>query len=131
MACTLLLPITNRHVTALRFDLMARILLLHEHEHGSWYLTTVLPTCTYCPTYRQDLALIRLRNDPNSPSCQYAYDPVACIVLLPRPVNKPRADTPTSRTRLGRASLPRPPNQSLALYYCLNPSLAPYCYHIN
>ncbi|OCK93796.1 uncharacterized protein K441DRAFT_136445 [Cenococcum geophilum 1.58] len=47
-------------------------------------------------------------------------DPVACIVLLPRPVDKPRADTPTSRTRLGRASLPRPPNPSLASYCCLN-----------
>ncbi|OCK92046.1 uncharacterized protein K441DRAFT_663740 [Cenococcum geophilum 1.58] len=62
---------------------MARILLHDEHEHGSWYLTTVLPTCTHCPTYRQDLAPIRLRNDPDNPSCRYAYDPIACIVLLP------------------------------------------------
>ncbi|OCK94233.1 uncharacterized protein K441DRAFT_660555, partial [Cenococcum geophilum 1.58] len=53
---------------------MARILLHDEHEHGSWYLTTVLPTCTHCPTYRQDLAPIRLRNDPNNPSCRYAYE---------------------------------------------------------
>jgi len=37
----------------------------------------------YCPTYRQDLAPIRLRNDPDNPSCRYAYDPVAYIVLLP------------------------------------------------
>ncbi|OCK89431.1 uncharacterized protein K441DRAFT_667526, partial [Cenococcum geophilum 1.58] len=67
---------------------MARILLLHEHEHehGSWYLTTVLPTYTHCPTYRQDLAPIRLRNDPDNPSCRYAYDPIACIVLLPEHV---------------------------------------------
>jgi len=83
MAYILLLPLTNRHVTAPQFDLIARILLHNEHEHGSWYLTTVLLTCTHCPTYRQDLAPIRLRNDPNNPSCQYAYDPIACIVLLP------------------------------------------------
>ncbi|OCK96029.1 uncharacterized protein K441DRAFT_658088, partial [Cenococcum geophilum 1.58] len=40
------------HVTAPRFNLMACILLLyeHKHEHGSWYLTTILPTCTHCPT---------------------------------------------------------------------------------
>jgi hypothetical protein len=44
IACTLLLPISNEHVTTLRFNLMAGILLLyeHEHEHGSWYLTAVL-----------------------------------------------------------------------------------------
>ncbi|OCL00809.1 uncharacterized protein K441DRAFT_650281 [Cenococcum geophilum 1.58] len=92
MACTLLLPILNEHVTALRhvtaprFDLMARILLLHEHEHehehGSWYLTTVLPTCTHCPTYRQ--ALLR-----------YAYEAesVAGIVLLPTRTDKPHPQT--------------------------------------
>ncbi|OCK98624.1 uncharacterized protein K441DRAFT_653879 [Cenococcum geophilum 1.58] len=72
MAYTLLLLLTNRHVTAPRFDLMACILLLHEHkhEHGSWYLTTVLPTCTYCPTYRQDLAPLRLRNEPDNLLCR-------------------------------------------------------------
>ncbi|OCK89437.1 uncharacterized protein K441DRAFT_667535 [Cenococcum geophilum 1.58] len=72
MACTLLLPLINRHVTAPRFDLMACILLLykHKHEHGSWYLTTILPTYTHCPTYRQDLAPLCLRNEPNNPLCR-------------------------------------------------------------
>ncbi|OCK89033.1 uncharacterized protein K441DRAFT_668294 [Cenococcum geophilum 1.58] len=65
---------------------MARILLLHEHEHehGSWYLTTVLLTYTYCPTYQQDLAPLRLRNEPNNP---LPPNPVACIVLLPKPTS--------------------------------------------
>ena len=35
--------------SALRFDLMARILLHDEHEHESWHLTAVLPTCTVLP----------------------------------------------------------------------------------
>ena len=36
-------------VSALRFNLMARILLYDDYEHGSWYLTTVLPELApYC-----------------------------------------------------------------------------------
>jgi len=124
MACTLLLPIMNRHVTAPRFNLMARILLHNEHEYGSWYLTTVLPTCTYCPTYRQDLAPIRLRNDPNNPSCRYAYDPVAYIILLPELtsfepycyLNRQALHCTATRTDKLRADSPT------------EPALAPYCH---
>jgi len=75
MACILLLPLTNRHVTAPRFDLMARILLHDEHEYGSWYLTTVLPTCT----------VTALRTDKTSR--RYACETT--------PITR-RADTPTT-----------------------------------
>ncbi|OCK92430.1 uncharacterized protein K441DRAFT_663061, partial [Cenococcum geophilum 1.58] len=81
------------------------------------YFTTVLPTCTplpYVPT--RPSRPIRLRNDPDNPSCRYAYDPeslasyccpehVACIVLLPEP-DKPRAIRLRARTRLGRSLAP-------------------------
>jgi hypothetical protein len=50
--------------SALRFDLMARILLHDEHEHESWHLTAVLPTCTVTALHQQDLAPLRLRNEP-------------------------------------------------------------------
>jgi len=59
----------------------ARILLLEPTEAGILLLS--YRPARYCPTYRQDLAPIRLRNDPNNPSCRYAYDPVAGTVLLP------------------------------------------------
>ena len=154
MACTLLLLISNEHVTALWFDLIwlasycittqTRTLTLASYccptEAASYYPTnptspmpirirtdkprTVLPcdpitrradtpttsiTChadipmtrtrlgracsldtrtrrlhhTATLTCRQDLAPLRLRYEPDNPSCQYAYDPVAGTVLLP------------------------------------------------
>ncbi|OCK99253.1 uncharacterized protein K441DRAFT_652634 [Cenococcum geophilum 1.58] len=65
---------------------MARILLLHEteHEHGAGILLLSLPTCTHCPTYRQDLAPLRLRTNPINP---LTPEHVACIVLLPEPTS--------------------------------------------
>ena len=45
---------------------MARILLHDDYEHGSWHLTAVLPTRTLLPCTRQDLALLRLRNEPDN-----------------------------------------------------------------
>jgi hypothetical protein len=39
--------------------------------------------CTATPTYQQDLAPLRLRYEPDNPSCRYAYDPVAGTVLPP------------------------------------------------
>ncbi|OCK96626.1 uncharacterized protein K441DRAFT_657333 [Cenococcum geophilum 1.58] len=108
---------------------MARILLYneHKHEYGSWYLTTVLPTCTHCPTYRQDLTPIRLRNDPDNPSCRYAYDPiagitpkpVAYIVLLPEPTSLHYTATYPNR------------QASCRYAYKTTPLLALYCYYIN
>jgi hypothetical protein len=86
------------HITALRFDLIASILLLYEyeHEHGSWHLTAVLPELApYCSA-------------TDKTSRRYACDtnPITC-----------RADTPATRTRLGRALLPRlPARWSLALW---------------
>ena len=66
---------------------MAGILLLHEHEHEheheSWHLTAVLPTYTVLPYNRQDLAPLRLRNDPDNPSCRYAYNPDLLTSLVP------------------------------------------------
>ncbi|OCK94575.1 uncharacterized protein K441DRAFT_659941 [Cenococcum geophilum 1.58] len=73
----------------------------------------------YCPTYRQDLAPIRLRNDPDNPSCQYAYDPVACIVLLPEPTSLP----PVACIVL----LPEP-TSLVPIRLRDDPSLASYCY---
>ncbi|OCK98775.1 uncharacterized protein K441DRAFT_654085, partial [Cenococcum geophilum 1.58] len=130
------------HVTAPRFNLMARILLHDEHEHGSWYLTTVLPTCTHCPTYRQDLAPIRLRNDPDNPS-----------IILPPP-KLFASDTQTVLSRPLLASYCYLPEPTSLVPICLrddpvagtvllpyelissvpirlrnpNTSLAPYCY---
>src|ERR1700735_4934576 len=102
MACTLLLPISNKHVTALWFDLIWL---------PSYYITTQTRTLTlasyccptkavsYCPTNLTSPVPIRIRTD--KPRCRYAYE----INLITC-----RADTPAIRTRLGRASLPTPLN---------------------
>jgi len=83
MACTLLLPTTNRHVTALRFDLMARTLLHDDLDPGAGIVLLSYRPAPLLPYVPTSLAPIRLRNDLDNPSCRYAYDPVACIVLLP------------------------------------------------
>ena len=89
--------------------LMARILLHDDHEHGSWHLTAVLPTCTVTalhptrpravtPAKRTSITyLYRYAYKPNKSSCRYAYDPTSLAPIYP-----------ASRIRLGRASLPRP-----------------------
>ena len=107
MACTLLLLISNEHVTALWFDLIWL---------ASYCITTRTRTLTlasyccpteavsYCPTnptspvpirIRTDkprtvlpcelisLASLRLRNEPDNPSCRYAYEPDLLTSLVP------------------------------------------------
>jgi len=74
-------------------------------------------------------------------SCRYAYepDPTSLAPICPANLTSPRADTPTTpttchadmpvtRTRLGRASLPRFPWPDGAWLPGIRPSLALYCH---
>ena len=83
---------------------------------------------TSCPANRQA-------------SCRYAYepDPTSLAPICPANLTSPRADTPTTpttchadmpvtRTRLGRASLPRFPWPDGAWLPGIRPSLALYCH---
>ena len=49
--------------SALRFDLMARILLHDDYEHGSWHLTAVLPELA--PYYPPNKTLRRYACETN------------------------------------------------------------------
>ena len=52
-------------VTALRFNQMASILLLHKYEHGSWYITTVLPELIpYCSVTDKTLRYYACKTNP-------------------------------------------------------------------
>ena len=119
MACTLLLPISNKHVTALWFDLIWLASYCITTRTRTLILASYCcPTeaISYCPTNLTSPVPIRIRTDkprtilPCEPITCYADMPITRIwlgrALLPRYI------------RLGRASLPRPPNPSLAPYCC-------------
>jgi hypothetical protein len=72
--------------STLRFDLMARILLHNDHEHGSWHLTAVLPTYTVTtlqptrpraatPTKRTPISLVPIRLRSDKPRTDMPYEP--------------------------------------------------------
>ena len=87
---------------------MARI-LLHDDTNTNPDAGIVLlsyQSCILLPYESNKPVPIRIRTD--KPRCRYAYETT--------PITR-RADTPVTRTRLGRASLPRTPNLSLILYY--------------
>ena len=106
MACTLLLPISNEHVTALWFDLIWL---------ASYCMTTRTRTLTlasycypteavsYCPTNPTSPVPIRIRTD--KPHCRYAYEttPITRRADTPTTSITCYADVPVTRTRLGRA----------------------------
>src|SRR6266576_6958246 len=81
--------------------------------------------CTLLLCNRQDLAPLRLRYDPDNPSCRYAYDSVACIVLLPQ-TDKPRAVMPTRRPRRWHRTATRTDKSRADMP--TDPALAPYCH---
>jgi hypothetical protein len=109
IACTLLLPISNEHVTALRFDLIWL---------ASYYMTTPNPNpdagivllsyrpvlllpyesnkpYTDTPTNRQ--ALYRYCTQTDKTLCCYAYDLISLVLLCLRTLLiRPCADIPTS-----------------------------------
>ena len=120
---------------------MARI-LLHDDPNPKPDAGIVLLSYRNCIVlpYESDKSPCRYAYGPTSlaPSCPANRQDLVPICLRDEPDNR-RANTPTTRTRLGRASLPRYTN--MLAPYChlhepvagtvllyMNLSLASYCY---
>jgi hypothetical protein len=81
MACTLLLPITNRHVTALPCGLTMARILLHDDPDPDPDAGIVL--LSYRPgtvtALRTDKPRTVLPCEPDKSSCRYAYEPTLSL----------------------------------------------------
>ena len=91
--------------------------MTNTNTKASILLLFYLSLHCYCRTYPISTVPIHLGPISFALPC-LRYRPLRLHRTATR-TDKPRADTPTSRIQLGRASLPRPPN----------PSLVSYCYH--